>query len=152
MKLKSNSQVRVVYSYYVLDIVHEGHLLHMKAAKTMAGEKGISVIGILTDEAVMERKKRPILPFVERVRLAEAIRYNDCVVAQETYSPLPNLRSIKPDIIMESSSHKPKDLKKIEKFVKEIGARLVINPYFPTQSSSKIKRQIKEANNERHSS
>ena len=117
----------------------------MKAAKVLAGNKGISIVGILTNEAVRERKKRkPILSFFERIRLAEAIKYNDCVVAQETYSLLSNLKSIKPDIIVESTSHRPEDLKTIGKFAKTIGARLVINPYFPGQSSSKIKKQIKE--------
>jgi len=140
-----NGGRRIVYSYYVLDVVHIGHLLHMKAAKVLAGNKGISIVGILTNEAVRERKKRkPILSFFERIRLAEAIKYNDCVVAQETYSLLSNLKSIKPDIIVESTSHRPEDLKTIGKFAKTIGARLVINPYFPGQSSSKIKKQIKE--------
>jgi len=139
--------LRIVYSYYVLDLVHEGHLLHMKAAKTLAGSEGISIVGILTDEAVMERKRKPILSFPERVRLAEAIKYNDCAVAQKTYSPIANLKSIKPDIIVESSSHKSKDLEAIEECAKEIGARLVINPYFPSQSSTQIKTQIKKENN-----
>lgn len=140
-----NGGRRIVYSYYVLDVVHTGHLLHMKAAKTLVGKDGVSIVGILTDEAVKEQKKqKPILPFFERIRLAEAIKYNDCVVAQETYSPLSNLKSIKPDIIVESTSHRPEDLKAMGKFAKTIGARLVISPYFPDQSSSRIKERIKE--------
>ena len=45
----------IVYSYYVLDIVHKGHLLYMKNAKAIAGKDGKSIVGILTDEAVMEK-------------------------------------------------------------------------------------------------
>ena len=62
--------MRIVYSYYVLDIVHRGHLNHMKNSKVVAGKDGISVVGILTKEAVLEKKdKKPILSFNERINL-----------------------------------------------------------------------------------
>ena len=78
--------MKLVYSYYVLDIVHKGHLLMMKNAKAIAGKDGKLILGILTDEAVMEKKEKPILPFEERIELASAIQYVDVAVAQETYS------------------------------------------------------------------
>ena len=95
--------MKLIYSYYVLDIVHRGHLLMMKNAKAIAGKDGKLIVGILTDEAVMEKKEKPILPFEERIELASAIKYVDVAVAQETYSPLPNVKRIKPDILMEST-------------------------------------------------
>jgi len=55
--------MKIVYSYYVLDIVHKGHLLMMKNAKAIAGEDGKLIVGILTDEAVMEKKPKPTMPF-----------------------------------------------------------------------------------------
>ena len=96
--------MKIVYSYYVLDIVHKGHLLMMKNAKAIAGEDAKLIVGILTDEAVMKKKPKPIIPFEERIELASAIKYVDVAVAQETYSPLPNVMKIKPDILMESTS------------------------------------------------
>ncbi|MCK4695014.1 MAG: adenylyltransferase/cytidyltransferase family protein, partial [Candidatus Cloacimonetes bacterium] len=97
--------MRIVYSYYVLDIVHRGHLKMLENAKAIAGKDGKLIVGILTDEAVMEKKAKPILSFDERYDLASALKNVDLVVAQETYSPLPNVKKIKPDILMESSSH-----------------------------------------------
>jgi glycerol-3-phosphate cytidylyltransferase-like family protein len=88
----------------VLDIVYAGHLAMMRNAKAIAGEDGKLVVGNLTDEAVME-KKVPVLPFAERMELAAAIRYADLVVAQETCSPLANVRSFRPDVLSESTSH-----------------------------------------------
>ena len=67
--------MKIVYSYYVLDIVHMGHILMMKNAKEMAGKDGILVVGILTDEAVMEKKPKPVVPFDDRINLAQAIKY-----------------------------------------------------------------------------
>ena len=138
--------MKLVYSYYVLDIVHKGHLLMMKNAKSIAGKDGKLIVGILTDEAVMEKKKKPILSFEERVELAYAIEYVDVVVPQETYSPLPNVKRIKPDILMESTSHTEEAIKEAEEVMKEIKGEVIVLPYFPTQSSTSIKDKIFEQN------
>jgi len=139
-----NREHRIVYSYYVLDLVHQGHLLQMQNAKATAGKDGISVVGILTDKAVMEKKKRPILRLDERILLAQAIKYNDFVVAQETYSPLPNVKNICPDILMESISHKKEDIAEAKRVMSKIGGKVVTTPYYPMVSSSEIKKKIRE--------
>jgi cytidyltransferase-like protein len=139
-----NREHRIVYSYYVLDIVHRGHLLQMQNAKATAGKDGLSVVGILTDEAVMEKKKRPILRLDERMLLAQAIKYNDFVVAQETYSPLPNVKNICPDVLMESSSHAKDDIEEAKQVMSKIGGKVVVTPYYPMLSSTEIKKKIRE--------
>jgi cytidyltransferase-like protein len=134
--------MKIVYSYYVLDIVHNGHIMMMRNAKAIAGEDGKLIVGILTDEAVMEKKPKPLLSFEERMALADAIKYVDVVVAQETYSPLQNVMRIRPDILIESSSHNEKDIEKARKVMKEINGRVIVFPYFPGQSSTNIKNGI----------
>jgi len=140
--------MKIVYSYYVLDIVHKGHLLMMKNAKAIAGSDGKLIVGILTDEAVMEKKERPTLPFEERIELASAIKYVDVAVAQETYSPMPNVRRIKPDILMESTSHDEAAVEEAREFMKGINGKVVVLPYLPSQSSTDIKEKIKEKGQE----
>jgi len=134
----------IVYSYYVLDIIHSGHLLMMKNAKTMAGAKGKLIVGILTDKATMEKKIKPIISFEERMEVASVIKYVDIVVAQDTYSPLPNVIRIKPDILMESTSHTEEAIQEAEEVMKKINGRVVVLPYFPSQSSTAIKNLIKK--------
>ena len=134
--------MRLVYSYYVLDIVHRGHLLMMKNAKAIAGEDGKLIVGILTDEAVMEKKPKPILSFEERMDLASAIKYVDVVVPQETYSPMPNIMRIKPDVLMESTSHDEAEIEKEREYMESINGEVIVMPYFPTQSSTHIKEEI----------
>lgn len=134
--------MKLVYSYYVLDIVHRGHLSMMRNAKALAGEDGKLIVGILTDEAVMEKKSKPILSFEERMELASALKFVDIVVAQETYSPLPNVMKIKPDILMESSSHDETEIEKAREYMESINGKVIVIPYYPTQSSSKIKREV----------
>jgi phosphoenolpyruvate phosphomutase / 2-hydroxyethylphosphonate cytidylyltransferase len=134
--------MKIVYSYYVLDIVHKGHLHMMKNSKAMAGENGKLIVGILTDEAVMEKKPKPILSFEERMDLAGAIKYVDGVVAQSSYSPLENVKNIRPDILMESSSHEEADIGKCRDYIESIGGRVIVIPYYPSQSSTSIKKTI----------
>ncbi|OQX95294.1 ADP-heptose synthase [candidate division KSB1 bacterium 4572_119] len=134
--------MKIVYSYYVLDLVHKGHLLMMKNAKALAGEDGKLIVGILTDEAVMEKKPKPILTFEDRIELASSIKYVDLAVAQETYSPLPNVKQIKPDILCESSSHTQEAIDEARELMKAINGKVIVLPYFPTQSSSDIKNKI----------
>ena len=135
--------MRTVYSYYVLDIVHKGHLKMMANAKAVAGKDGISIVGILTKEAVLEKKpKKPILNFDERMSLAEAISYSDVVVAQDTYSPLSNIKRIKPDVAMESTSHAEEEVDEIKEYMKAIGGKVIVVPYYPYQSSTAIKKEI----------
>jgi len=137
--------MKIVYSYYVLDIVHKGHLIMMQNAKAIAGEDGKLIVGILTDEAVMEKKPKPVLSFEDRIELASAIKYVDLAVAQETYSPMPNVMKIKPDVLMESSSHAEEDIEKAREYMESIGGKVIVIPYFPTQSSRKIKDKVKRS-------
>lgn len=116
----------------------------MKNAKAIAGEDGKLIVGILTDEAVMEKKPRPVLPFEERVELAAAIKYVDVVVAQETYSPLPNVKKIRPDVLMESTSHTDEAIADAREVMESINGKVIVLPYFPAQSSTDIKNKITE--------
>ncbi|NQV17512.1 MAG: hypothetical protein HQ534_03105 [Armatimonadetes bacterium] len=125
--------MKLVYSYFVLDIVHKGLLNMMRSAKAMAGKDGKLIVGILTDEAVMEKKPKPILSFDERFELASALIYPDIIIPQDTYSPLPNLKKIKPDILMESTSHDENEVEKAKKFMASIDGKVVVLPYFPPQ-------------------
>jgi len=134
--------MKIVYSYYVLDIVHIGHILMLRNAKKIAGKDGILVVGILTDEAVMEKKPRPVVPFDDRINLAKAIRYVDVVVPQEEYSPITNIKGIRPDILMESGSHSEKDIEEARKVMESMGGRVIVLPYYPAQSSTNIKNNI----------
>jgi len=128
-----------VYSYYVLDILHLGHLIMMKKCREIAGKDGILYFGILTDEAAMEKKPMPIITFEERFKIASSIKYVDIVIPQRTYSPLENLKRIKPNILIESTSHDKKNIQEVENYMKSINGEVITVPYYDGQSSTKIK-------------
>jgi glycerol-3-phosphate cytidylyltransferase len=139
------NNMKIVYAYVVADVLHEGHILHLENSKSL-GDK--LIVGVLTDEAVMEKKPQPIISFEERINLIKSLRCVDAAVPQTQYSPIENIRAIKPDILMESDSHTKEDLAETYKVAEELGIRVVRMPYYPKQSSTAIKNKIKA--NEEH--
>jgi len=130
----------VVYTYVVGDIIHYGHLQYLLNAKAL-GDK--LVVGVLTDEAVMEKKTRPIIPFAERLALISALECVDLAVTQNTYAPHDNIKNIGADILVESTSHNEKLLAYGKSLMKSLGGRMVVLPYYQGQSSTKIKEEVK---------
>ena len=120
------------YAYVVADIFHIGHLRHLLNCKAMCD---ILIVGVLTDEATMEAKPRPIVPFEERIQIVAALECVDVAVAQKTYSPKGNVNSIKPDVLFESASH-------YDSHINAHGETLVM-PYYPTQSTTMIKERVR---------
>lgn len=138
---------KIVYTYVVADLLHVGHVHYLENAKVFAGPDGKLIIGALTDKAVMEKKPKPIIPFGERVRLIKALKCVDIVIAQETYSPIPNVRKINPDILIESDSHSKEDLEETKKIADYLGCKVIVLPYYPEQSSTKIKEELNNFQN-----
>ena len=135
--------MNIVYSYFVLDIVHRGHLIMLKNSKAMAGPDGRLIVGIVSDEAVLEKKgKLPVLDFSERLELANSIKYADLVVGQQDYTPYQNIKLIAPNILMESESHNDAQIGESKKLMDALGGRVIVMPYFQDQSSTAIKSKI----------
>lgn len=128
----------IVYCYVCGDLLHKGHIEALKNARAL-GDK--LVVGVLTNEAIMEKKPKPALDFDERFDMIRALGFVDCVVAQDSYNPIINLSKIQPDILAESDGHSHVT---DPHFLKALGnIRMVIFPYFPDHSSTKIKEKIK---------
>lgn len=131
----------IVYTYVCGDLLHRGHLLYLKNAKLLGD---FLIVGVLTDEAVAEKKDRPVICFEERIELVECLKMVDIAVPQSQYSPSLNLNRLKPDILMESSSHDDKLIEEGKANMKKIGGKVVVASYYPYQSSTEIKNKIKK--------
>ena len=128
----------IVYAYVCGDILHKGHIEHLKNCKAL-GDK--LIVGVLTDAAIMEKKPRPALSFDERFDLVRSLRWVDMAVAQNTYSPLENVMALKPDILVEATDHREQPA---NEFMESIGGRVFSMPYYPNHSSTKVKEKIRK--------
>ena len=131
----------VVYAYVICDIIHKGHLVHLQNAKALGD---VLIVGVLTDEAVMERKSKPTISFNERFDIVRNLKMVDVAIPQETYLPDLNILDIRPDIVAESTSHKSAIVQATKEAAKTVGARVMTMPYWTQESSTKIKKRIKD--------
>ena len=70
-----------VYVPMAVDILHTGHLNIIEVAR----ELGDVTIGLLTDEAIVNYKRLPMLEFEQRKRIIENIKGVKLIVTQDTY-------------------------------------------------------------------
>ena len=70
----------IIYTTGVFDLFHHGHLNILKRSKDLCD---YLMVGVSTDELVEKVKnKKPIIPFRERVKIVQSIKYVDEVIEQ----------------------------------------------------------------------
>jgi len=129
----------VGYAYVVADLIHIGHLKHLRACRGLCDKL---IVGVLTDGATMEKKPKPIISFGERLEIVKNIKSVDVVVKQEDYAPHNNIKQLQPDVMFESTSHSEELINKTREVAEGVGARTIVMPYFSGQSSTRIKEKV----------
>ena len=120
------------------DILHHGHINLINKAK----KYGDLTIGLLTDKAVMEKKRLPMLNWEQRKKVLENIEGVKNVIKQDEWNYTNNLQKIKPDFFVHGDDWKAKnsydyDLRiKVLNILKKIKYKLVEVPYTKDVSSS----------------
>ena len=127
----------------VFDLFHIGHLNMFKRAKEQCD---YLIVGVVTDESVMNNKKTmPCMSFEERIELVRACRYVDEAVELPTYNGDTDEahRRYHFDVQFSGSDY-AKDPEWLAKkaYLEKRGAEMVFFPYTQTTSSTKIKELI----------
>ena len=130
----------------VFDLFHVGHLNLIERAKAHCGHLRV---GVLSDELVYRFKnKYPIIPQAERMRILEAIRYVDEVVAidrEEDVSRLEEWKRRPFDCFFSGDDYVDNPYWKWEREeLAKLGVDVVFFPYTKSQSSSKIRSALRE--------
>ncbi len=125
------------YTTGVFDLFHIGHLNILRNAKAMCDRL---VVGVTTDELLVEyKKKRPVIPFVERCEILRNIKCVDVVIAQKTMDKLEAWKKLHFDIMFVGDDwYNTPNWQRIHKEFDNIGIRIIYFPYTGTTSSTLI--------------
>lgn len=136
-----------VYIAMSTDIIHEGHINVIKKGQ----EYGEVIIGLLSDKAISEYKRMPLLSFEERKTIFENIKGVSRVVEQKTLDYTNILKELKPDYVVHGDDWKEgvqqaTRLQVIET-LKEWGGQLIEVPYTKDVSSTDIEAKARKLYN-----
>ena len=126
---------KIGYTTGVFDMFHVGHLNILKRAKEQCD---YLIVGVSTDENVLNyKKKKPIIPFSERVEIVKAIRYVDEVVPQASMDKFAAWEELKFNALFHGSDWKDSEMYRnlIVQF-SEVGVDVVFLPHTDGISST----------------
>ncbi len=126
----------IVYVSLSLDIVHHGHMNLLENAR----KYGDIIIGLLTDKAIANNKRLPLLNYSEREKIAKNLIGVKSVIPQNEWDYSINIRKIKPDFFVHGDDWKEMSnyRENIINVLNEYGGNLIEIPYTEGISSSKI--------------
>jgi glycerol-3-phosphate cytidylyltransferase len=130
--------VIIGYTTGVFDLFHIGHLNILKNAREYCD---YLIVGVTTDEEVLRIKNRkPIIPYEERVKIVESIKFVDKAVPEDNADKILAWHEHKFDIIFKGDDWKgtPKWLRYEEEFSK-LGVQVRYFPYTEGTSSTTLR-------------
>ena len=101
-------KIKKVYIALSVDTIHHGHINLIKHAKRY----GSVTVGLLTDKAIAEKKRLPLLNWNERKKILENIVGISEIIPQNEWDYSRNLKKIKPDYMVHGDDWKLSEEKK----------------------------------------
>lgn len=123
--------VRTVFTNGCFDILHRGHIEHLRMSK---GLGDTLIVGVNSDASVRRLKgsSRPINKQEDRLVLLRALRFVDEVILFEEDTPYNLIKRLSPDVITKGGDYKKEDV---------VGgdlSKVVILPYIDGYSTTKV--------------
>lgn len=134
---KETKKKKVVYTSIVGDFFHIGHLNLLRRAKRLGD---FLIVGVLTEDAVKEYKRKPIISFLDRIQIIDALDCVDQVIPQNTRDGTENLKKLKVDILTRGNDI---ILKEEVDYIKSIGGEFVHLEYTGGVSTTDIINKVK---------
>ena len=134
------------YTTGVYDLFHVGHLKLLNNAKKMCDKL---IVGVTTDELMLDyKKKKSVIPYIERSEIVANIKSVDVVVPQDTMNKFEAWQKLKFNIVFVGDDwHKTPKWELIEKNLKQENIRIVYFPYTKGTSSTIINNTLEEIRN-----
>lgn len=133
-----------VYTCFCTDIIHEGHKNIIKKAT----EYGRVIVGVLTDEAMIQFNQFPTVSFEERINLVKQMEGVDQVVVQREVLYDSIIEEIKPDYVIHGDNWKNGAMREIRMNVFEnmnrLGGTVIEVPYTDSEKVRREDERIRE--------
>lgn len=135
---------KIGYTAGVYDMFHVGHLNLLEKAKN---ECEYLIVGVTTDELAQYKNKIPMIPYEDRKKIIEAIKYVDKVVPQETMNKMEAWDKYQFNAMFVGDDWKGTDKwNKIEQELSEVNVDVVYFPYTKKVSSTILREKLKNGN------
>jgi glycerol-3-phosphate cytidylyltransferase len=132
--------MNIGYTTGVFDLFHIGHLIMLKNAKGLCNKL---IVGVTTDELVLYKGKKAVIPFQERLEIVRSIKYVDAAIPQYDMNKFEAWQKIKFDIMFVGEDwYNSKKWIKYDKQFKEVGVKIVYFPYSKGTSSTLINQTL----------
>ncbi len=136
--------MKIVYTCFCTDVIHDGHLNIIKNARKL----GKVIVGALSDEALIRYNKFPTLSLKERIKLYEGIAGVDQVVIQNDMLYDEIITRVHPDYVLHGDNWKtgPESILRnnVIALLSKWGGELVEIPYTINENVKKIDSQLRE--------
>lgn len=132
---------KIGYTTGVFDMFHVGHLNILKNAKENCD---YLIVGVSTDENVQSYKhKTPVIPYEERKKIVESIKYVDEVVPQENMDKFEAWEKLKFNVIFHGNDWKNTSMyNEMENKLKDVGVEFVYFDYTQGTSSTILREKL----------
>lgn len=128
------------YTSGVFDLFHIGHLNILKNAKGLCDKL---IVGVSTDDLVLYKNKKPVIPFEERIEIVKNIKYVDAAIAQEDMDKFKMWEKLRFDVMFVGDDwYKSDKWQDLDKKFREVGVRIVYFPYTKGTSSTLINQTL----------
>tara|TARA_Y100000591_G_C21853096_1_gene712985 strand:- start:6962 stop:7396 length:435 start_codon:yes stop_codon:yes gene_type:complete len=136
------------YTTGVFDLFHIGHLNILKKAKEHCD---YLIVGVTIDELVKYKFKKAVIPFEERAKIVESIKYVDEVVPQTEIDKLKAWNEYHFNKIFVGSDWKgSKSWIQYEQRFKKLEVEVIYFPYTKGTSSSKLNEVLDKIRHEKY--
>ena len=136
---------KIVLAHGVFDLLHMGHIRHLKSAKS---EGDILVLSITADEFVNKGPGRPVFSHDMRAEMLAALECVDYVSVNHALSAEPMIEAIKPNVYVKGSDYENSDedvtgkIADEQRTVERLNGRMMFTKDITFSSSSLINRHL----------
>jgi phosphoenolpyruvate phosphomutase / 2-hydroxyethylphosphonate cytidylyltransferase len=133
---------KIVYVPMAVDILHTGHINIIEVARKL----GKITLGLLSDKAIVNYKRLPLLSIEKRKKIVENIKGINSIVIQDSHDYEPILRKLKPDYLVHGDDWKTgiqrKARKNVISILSEWGGELIEPEYTKEVSSANLNHEL----------